>query len=59
MWSSNLANHLKNMLDCRVFGIDQFEPANIKDFEKFIKIDLDDNFFPNLPKKVNIVIALV
>ena len=54
----NLANHLKNILDCRVFGLDQFEPANIKDFEKFIKIDLDDNFFPNLPKKVNIVIAL-
>ena len=26
--------------------------------EKFIKIDLDDKFFPNLPKKVNIVIAL-
>ena len=54
----NFANHLKNSLNCKVFGIDQFEPANIEDFEKFIKIDLDDTFFPDLPKKVNIVIAL-
>ena len=54
----NLANHLKNSLDCRVFGIDQFAPANIDGFEKFMKINLDDTFFSVLPKNVNIVIVL-